>query len=618
MVYRCILADWKSQESPDLSRVVEGELDPQELRDLNDKGYNIYYLPNYPSFYPGGNVDGSQIDTFEWVFIDIDFKDGVYGDVNQAINALTIRPNRIVSTGNGVHVYWRVTDLDAMSYLRLTRRLARLYNSDLAVGKIHQLMRYPGYNNTKAQGEPKPCSLDFEDLTETYTAEELDQKLPVLTPEDEQFCTQHYGMTNGEFEEWAAKVEDKLPAKWGEFLSKCSEAKEIMIRGRTDRSGGDYRLGLLMHSYGFTREEAAAVLRKSAKVMDRLPIHQLSYARNIIDKIWTYALETPESLTLHKSVREVLLASADSVSGQRFECHKFLDNTDKGWRLGQVIGLVGGSGVGKTTLAMNMFKWFAELNPGYDHFFVSLEQPAREIAERWQTVCQENTALHDSVHIIENYDDKGITRLLSLEELQDYILKFKKVTGKRVGAVVIDHIGALKKKTRDGENQGIIEICHAMKGFAIATDTMVVMQSQAPREKAGIGDLELNKDAAYGTVFFESYCDYLMGLWQPLKRVYHLGAPTVMAFKFCKIRHKKQGKDKIQEDVCYRLFFDPLTEQLRSLTETEEKSFDFFANQANNLRKKDRNEATEYVSRKEDGTDAISNSADAARASSAH
>jgi hypothetical protein len=128
-----------------------------------------------------------------------------------------------------------------------------------------------------------------------------------------------------------------------------------------------------------------------------------------------------------------------------------------------------------------------------------------------------------------------------------------------------------------------------MKAFAVQTNSLLVMQSQSSREKAGIGDLELNKDAAYGTMYFEAYCDYLITLWQPLKRCYkNEKCPTVTAFKFCKIRHKKKGVDRIQEDVPYVLFFDPNTQHLRPMTQDEEKSFDFFNRQATQMRSQDR------------------------------
>jgi hypothetical protein len=209
-------------------------------------------------------------------------------------------------------------------------------------------------------------------------------------------------------------------------------------------------------------------------------------------------------------------------------------------------------------------------------------------------MCGDKTQLHDKVHILSNYDQDGTFRHLSFDNIKDYLLKFQTITGKKVGCVVIDHIGALKKKGRDGENQDLMDICHQMKAFAVQTNTMLVMQSQAPREKAGIGDLELNKDAAYGTVYFESYCDYLLAVWQPLKRCYTQGAPTVTAYKFCKIRHKKQNVDIIKEDERYLLMFDSDTEHLREMTQDEETSFKFFNKTASNLRGQDRK--TEVVS----------------------
>ncbi len=218
---------------------------------------------------------------------------------------------------------------------------------------------------------------------------------------------------------------------------------------------------------------------------------------------------------------------------------------------------------------------------------MTLEQPANEIAERWRTMCGDDKRLHAKVHILSNYNEDGSYRHLSLTEIKDYLLKFKEKTGRKIGCVVIDHIGVLKMEGENGENQKIVDICHEMKSFAVQTNTLLVMQSQAPREKAGIGDLELNKDAAYGTVFFEAYCDFMIAIWQPLKRSYsNKQCPTVMAFKYCKIRHKNRDKDEIQEDVCYRMLFSPDMERLKELTQDEEKSFDFFLKQSTNARKR--------------------------------
>lgn len=589
MLYRLILPEWARK--PGLAPVIEKELTDEELFSLNDKGYNCYYLPNSPSQLPQGKpVDGSMIDQFDWVFADMDLKSNVYTSKQQFIDSLAgfLPPTRVVDSGNGVHVYWLVKDLDAMSFLRIQRRLLRKFNTDEAIAKLYQLMRVPNTYNTKVEGAPVLCQELLLNLDNIYTCEDLDKALPPILPNDEAYCVQHYNKTHS-VEDLASKLSDELPAKFGELLKNNNEVRSLWVGNTNDRSGSDFRLGHVMYANGFTKEEALTVLANTAKASTRGPAHRVSYAQGIIDKIWAFETKT-FAPALSYSVKELLQKDDTALKGVRFLGPAYLDATEHGFRLGQVLGLVAGSGVGKTAMALNMFMDFVKNNPDYVHFFVPLEQPAREIALRWKAMCGEQTHLHDKVHVISNYGEDGSFRHLSFEEIKKYILDFQKTTKTKAGCVVIDHIGALRKKgAKAGENQDLMDICHTMKAFAVETNTFLVMQSQAPREKAGVGDLELNKDAAYGTVFFESYVDYLVTIWQPLKRCYsEESCPTITAYKFCKIRHKKAGFDKIHEDVCYKLMFDPNTERMRSLTEIEEKSFTFFLQKATNMRKVDR------------------------------
>jgi hypothetical protein len=588
VLYRCILSEWAKASGVKSS--IEGLFNETQLLQLNEQFYNIYYFPNSPSMPDLSKpTDGSNIDTFQWIFVDMDLKDNVYASKQSfldKINSFSLKPTKIVDSGNGIHAYWKVSDLTALNYLFFQRRLCRHFNTDEAVSKICQLMRVPGYINTKNVDNLILCEL-LQDTDITYTSEVVDNVLPIITLEDETYCKSHYNKTYNK-KDLGNKIVEKLPLKFAQLLKANGEVKDIWIGNKDDRSKGDYRLGHIMFASGFTKEEASSVLVNSAKALERAPTHRISYATNIIDKIWSFEAQDTE-LLLSSSVRDILTKSGSSLKGTRFPCWSYLDSTHHGFRLGQVIGLVAGSGVGKTAIALNMFLGFVQNNPDYDHFFVPLEQPGNEIAERWKTLCGDKTHLHDKVHIISNYNEDGSFRHLSLVEIKDYLLKFEAVTKRKVGCVVIDHIGALKKKGKNGENQDLIDICHSMKAFAIETNTMLVMQSQAPREKAGIGDLELNKDAAYGTVYFESYCDFLITIWQPLKRCYsEEGCPTTTAFKFCKIRHKNTKLDKLHEDVCYKLFFTPETGFLREFTENEEKSFTFFNTKCLNKRKESR------------------------------
>lgn len=588
-IYRCILPEWRKDEVPNLPKVKEGQFTDDEIVELQENKYNVYYLPNFPSN-PSFPVDGSQIDVFNYIFVDCDLKDNKYSSKDSFIEALGEKaplPTRIVDSGNGIHAYWRVSDLDAMSYLKLCRRMMRLLDTDPAVGQIYQLMRAPDTVNFKYKDDPKLCELLHEDSTVNYTCEQLDMLLPLLSQEDEEHCKAHFDKTYRLTP--ALAVNDTIPIKFAHLIRENKEAADIWKGLKDDRSKGDYRLAHLMFAHRFTKDEAMSVLVNSAKAITRGPQHRVSYAQNIVDKIWTYEIEAKEKgARLSHTVKDILARGSETTKGTRFPCSRIVDDTEAGFRLGQVIGLVAGSGVGKTAMAMNMFRWFTVNNPDYHHFFVTLEQTDNEIAERWAKISQGDDRLHEKVHILSNYEHSGKFRNLSLEDIRDDILEFQRTTGHKVGTVVIDHIGVLARSGKNGESQGIIDVCKAMKSFAVETNTMVIMQSQAPREKAGIGDLELNKDAAYGTVFFESYCDYLLCIWQPLKRMYVHGAPTVMAFKYAKIRHKNQAKDNILEDVCYQLLFDSNSQTLRELTQDEEKSAKFFLVRATEARKADR------------------------------
>lgn len=615
MLHRLILPDWAKQapgyDKSKLPGVIEAELTDEEVQSYNQAGYNCYWLPNFPSQYdPSRPVDGIDCDVLAFVFVDLDMKDYQSPNKDRCHNFATkeefvarlfseerIEPTCIVDSGNGVHAYWSVSDLDPMSFLRLQRRLARFFTADPAVSKLFQLMRAPGTINWKNPDEPKLCEVIHRSEKE-YTAEELDRALPKIRPDDEAYCKLHHDKTFGLHEQ--IDVSEELPAKWFRFAKKDSEPHRLFYGHNKDRSAADFRLAHLLYANDFTKEEAMAVLMNTQKAAGRAGIHRYNYGEGIVNKIWTAVEEPVENVKLlSQSVRDILAASPDdeTLKGIRFPCNPFFDATEHGFRLSQVLGMIGGVGAGKTALGFNYFIGFAERNPNYIHLAVTLEQPVEEYAQRWKKICNGNKALHDCVHILGNYNDDGTYRHLSLQDIEDYIKVLEKATNKKVGCVMVDHIGVLKKETRNGENQGLIDICQYMKACAVNTNIFLIMQSQAPREKAGSGDIELDKDAAYGTVFFEAFCDYLVTTWQPLKRIYAKASHmTITCYKYCKIRHKNAVRDKIKEDSRYALKFDPETERMRELTEDEKKAFGHFNTQAINIRKRDKKTETGEIS----------------------
>lgn len=592
-IFRLIPAKWAIH-----LKILEGHFTNDEILALNSEGYNIYYFPNYPSDYKDGErVDGASVDTFSYVFVDLDLKDGKYKDKQEFLKVLKdvdIDPTYIVDSGHGIHVYWRVTNLDAKSYLRFQRRLCRLFNTDEAVANLCQLMRYPETINVKNEHEQVACSTLY--TREVYkTAEEMDKLLPTITLEDEKYCEDHYNRTYNINQE-NTDISDELPPKFGELLRDNAEVKSLFAGSTTDRSKSDFRLGHLMFANGFTRDEALSVLVNSAKALERAPVHRSNYAINIVDKIWTF--EHAPTNQLSESVAAILSRhDSEELKGKRFRTFNYFDGTEHGFRLSQVLGLVAGVGVGKTAIALNIFKGFVQNNPDYDHMFVSLEQPGREIAGRWEKMCGKDTRLHDKVHVLSNYNADGSYRDLSLTDIQTYILEFQKTSGRKIGCVCIDHIGVLRQESKPGEYQGLRSICAQMKAFAVATETFMIMQSQTNRAKSGVGDIELFKDAAFGTQSFESFVDYMLCCWQPLKRCYDdKECPRITAYKFAKIRFKSRN-DVIIEDQAYRLLFDQDTETLKPINQAEETAFRFYIAKAVNLRKADiKTEVTPYKS----------------------
>lgn len=592
MLVRCILTEYAKEANPDLPRVIEDDLNDERIQQLNAQSYNIYYNPNYPSKWsPGSIVDGSQIDTFSYVFLDFDLKSGGYASKEAFVTHLTktakLPPSAVVDSGGGCHAYWQVSDLDAMSFLRLQRRLCRLYNTDEAVSKIYQLMRLPQTNNVKIKDNPKPCSI-LSANDNVYTSEQLDKWLPKITAKDEEYCKNHYDRTYKINQE--IKVDYKLPFKFMRLLKSSKEVKELYTNNQTDRSKADYRLAHLMHAESFTREEAMSVLVNCSKAISRSDVHRNNYALNIVDKVWVFEeVGDSETVPLSSSVRDILRRGTGS-KGRRLYCWEVFDGTEYGFRTGHVLGLIGGVGSGKTTLTLNYMYWFAKLNPECHHLFFSGEQPEEEIAATWVQLCgTSDNALLDNLHILGNYNLDGTFRNLSLTEIEEYALALEKRLNIKLGCLGVDHIGILRKQTKEGEQQGIMDICHQMKAVAMRTDTFLIMQSQTSREKAGIGDIELNKDAAFSTSLFEWYCDFVVTSWQPLKRVYAKKPDlTCNAYKYCKIRHKNVKLDKVKEDSVQILMFNPDNKRLDLMTQEQEVAYDYWEKLATANRNKDR------------------------------
>jgi hypothetical protein len=620
MLVRLIASKWATNLVPS---VIEGDLSFDEILERNAEGYNVFTWPNYPSEEAYAqiplnprtgqkrNIKGSDVDTFRYVFVDFDLKSGTYPDKETFFAKLLdspIPPSRVVDSGNGVHGYWAISDADAKSFLRLNRRLSTFYKTDPAVSTLNQIMRVSSTLNMKDENEPKLCETLFEDDV-TYTAEQLDQWLPPITPEDEQYCIRHYdqcynvGTAN-------VKVPTELPKRFIDLCKHDKETASLYYDKQKDRSTADFNLGLRLFNKGFTKEDALAVMCRTQKAMERAPVHQYNYGLNIVDKIYdeeaTKVEETQKSITDPKLKYPITsaadIASAKTVLGERIVCSPLIDATVAGFRRGQVLGLVAATGNGKSSMTLNILRWFAENNVNSEllYLYITLEMTEKELEVKWRKMIAELKQERPDVdwdrliYFLGNFNEDGTRRDLGTADICEYAKGLEIALKRKIGVIAIDHIGILKqtRSLKSDEREGLIGVCKELKPLAAATDTFVIIQSQTSRAKADAGDVELDVSAAFGVSSFEWYVDHLIVLWQPLRRVYGQmdrdKMLCVTAFKMCKTRDKNVIRDEIQTDVPYGLAYDPETEVFREMTSDEEKSYEYWNTKATIYRNKDK------------------------------
>jgi hypothetical protein len=126
-----------------------------------------------------------------------------------------------------------------------------------------------------------------------------------------------------------------------------------------------------------------------------------------------------------------------------------------------------------------------------------------------------------------------------------------------------------------------------LRDMAKELDIFIILQSQTSKEKSGLGDLPLNRTAAFGTSKVEWYSNYIITLWKPLLRVQDKTDLRLMGWKYAKIREQKQTDD-IEENTQYLLKYDQTTGDYFPITNNAEKEeIEILLEDCNRARKKE-------------------------------
>lgn len=127
----------------------------EELHDLNQQGYNIYYGPN-PRKESGKSGDDNVL-LARCLFCDFDNLDPgdgcgrlefVWTDI---FMARLPEPTLAVHSGHGLHIYWRLDEpiLDLNKWKVVQEKLNSRLGADKTIKNPERIMRMPGFLNTK-------------------------------------------------------------------------------------------------------------------------------------------------------------------------------------------------------------------------------------------------------------------------------------------------------------------------------------------------------------------------------------------------------------------------------------------------------------------------------------
>lgn len=256
------------------------------------------------------------------------------------------------------------------------------------------------------------------------------------------------------------------------------------------------------------------------------------------------------------------------------------------WAKKEVMGLIGGSGAGKTESIMYFFKNILE-NSKDDNsivIFVSLEMTDDRIAQRWTRLVGEDSPLTDRFFVVSNFDDEGKARELTTDAILAECQKIKQCLGVEVNAISIDHLHIIKMM----QGQDLNRICQKVKDIAVTMNTFMILLSQTTKGKAGAyNDNPLDKDSSFGCSQFTWIASWVMTIHQPLGRLKgQIGDMNVLAWSYQKIREKKKN-DGVIEGVYELAKYDIDTGNIKKLDNAEMMLFKTYYNEVLELRRQD-------------------------------
>lgn len=240
------------------------------MQAANDDGHCIYFGAN-----PRSRSGGKAEDVLLARCLFADFDGGV--EVEDALARIELAgkpwPSAVVHSGNGVHLWWRLTEpiTDMEAWTRCQKKLAGDIGSDPVVSDAPRLMRVPGYVNTKYEHKPT-CRLD-ETSGEVFDVRDI---LPGgIPPKPLEFRTDSEPVEPGSMSRQTRRFLDEgyVFAKGGRRCTAFTAACDLKARG-WKLADAQCEIMKAVPKLGLAPKEAADIPRQIASAFsrDRTPI----------------------------------------------------------------------------------------------------------------------------------------------------------------------------------------------------------------------------------------------------------------------------------------------------------------------------------------------------------
>ncbi|RLG45042.1 MAG: hypothetical protein DRN81_02945 [Thermoproteota archaeon] len=346
MRYRLIKPKW-AYNTVDGPNVFEGEFSKSFLKARNTDGYNIYYFPNHNSTEISGQfLKGREVDVFKYIFVDMDLKDGIYTKgsfITEVLDNFPLTPHSIVDSGHGIHIYWEIKDLNRNDYIALQLRLIQRFKTDQSIWTALQLMRTPGFYNTKNQEKQILAEETRLQPGRLYTVDDFDEALPELTKENYNKALTHINSLSHTSEKVDTGMDvDALPDSFLRLMEEDDRVVSLFLKPKKGkRSEQDYALANILWEENFDRNTAINIMANTEKAMEK-GNSRMEYVYLTVDK--AYFNRDPYKF---RTVADYMETGDHEDRGELIHGPSYFDSTVHGWRKSQVLGMIAGSGAGK-------------------------------------------------------------------------------------------------------------------------------------------------------------------------------------------------------------------------------------------------------------------------------